>query len=84
MHTLRAALKDWTDFDCAAHALAQALGVLPYDAEMREHKAVYWSNNSLGNLLHRQLEQLVAEGILEKLEDQYRWRESYGLSGGCA
>ena len=79
MNTLKAALTEWTDFDVAAHALAQALGLMPEDAAMREYKAVYWSNNSLGNLLHSQLEQLVAEGILEKLEERYRWCSTYQL-----
>jgi hypothetical protein len=76
MNTLRTALVEWTDFDVSAHALAQCLGIISPADPMRGAKAVYWSNNSLGNALHQILEELVATGVLEKREVpdiQYRW-----------
>ena len=80
MNTLRTALVEWTDFDVAAHALAQVLGIFPFDMPMREVKYVYWSNVPLGNSLIQQLERLAQLGVLERREEpdlQYRWCSSY-------
>ena len=86
MVTLKELLADWSDFDAAAHSLAQVLGIIPQGVPMRAHKNVYWSNNSLGNMLHEQLEKLASEGILEKREEpdsQYRWRSTYHWNGSA-
>ena len=58
IHTLRTALVDWTDFDVAAHSLAQTVGIFPFDMPMRQVKHVSWSNMPLGNCLIEQLELL--------------------------
>jgi hypothetical protein len=52
METLRVALADWTDFDASAHLLAQCLGIMPSQQEMKEAKWVYWSENPLGTMLY--------------------------------
>ena len=83
METLRTALSDWTDFDAAAHRLAQCLGIMPYQQEMREAKWVYWSENPLGTMLHSTLERLVELSVLEKREEpdlQYRWCSTYRVA----
>jgi hypothetical protein len=36
MQTLRVALADWTDFDASAHMLAQCLGIMPLQQEMKQ------------------------------------------------
>ena len=51
-------LEDWTDVDVAEHALAQVLGIVPPASAMRDAKAVYWSENRLGNELVKFLERL--------------------------
>jgi hypothetical protein len=66
METLRTALSDWTDFDVSAHLLAQCLGIMPSQQEMKESKWVYWSENPLGTMLYSTLQRLVELGVLEK------------------
>ena len=80
METLRVALADWTDFDAAAHFLAQCLGIMSSQQEMKEAKWVYWSENPLGTMLYSTLERLVELGTLEKRGEpdlQYRWCSTY-------
>jgi hypothetical protein len=83
METLRLALADWTDFDASAHALAQCLGIIPSQLQMREVKWIYWSENCLGAVLHSTLERLFELGALEKREQpdlQYRWCSTYRVT----
>jgi hypothetical protein len=83
MKTLRVALADWTDIDASAHTLAQCLGIMPSQLQMKEVKWVYWSENSLGTMLHSTLERLLELGALEKREEpdlQYRWRSAYRVA----
>lgn len=81
MHILRTTLIDWTDFDLAAHALAQSLGIFPFDMPMGQVKHVYWSNVPLGDCLIEQLALLAHAGVLERRELpdlQYRWCATHG------
>ena len=83
METLRLILADWTDFDASAHALAQCLGIVPAQLQIKEVKWVYWSENSLGTVLHSTLERLLELGVLEKREEpdlQYRWCSTYRIT----
>jgi len=80
--TLQESLSDWTDFDGAAYILSLHLGIF----NEAEHdfcttvKWVFWSNNSLGNMLYDMLETMAKEGILEVNEDQqYRWNSSWKI-----
>jgi hypothetical protein len=87
METLRVALADWTDFDASAHALAQCLGIMPSQQEMKEAKWVYWSENPLGTMLYGTLERLVELGVLEKRDEpdlQYRWCSTYSVANESA
>ena len=87
METLRVALANWTDFDASAHMLAQCLGIMPQQLQMKDVKWVYWSENPLGTMLHSTLEQLSELGVLEKREDpdlQYRWYSNYRVTGDHA
>jgi len=82
---LPAVLAEWTDWDVSAHALAQALGVFPLDAPMRDAKSVYWSSSPLGSSLSSMLEELAQVGILQKREEpdiQYRWSTTFRASAG--
>jgi hypothetical protein len=83
METLRVALTDWTDFDASAHMLAQCLGIMPSQLQMKEVKWVYWSENPLGTMLHSTLERLSDLGVLEKRDEpdlQYRWCSTYRVA----
>jgi hypothetical protein len=83
METLRVALADWTDFDASAHMLAQCLGIMPSQHDMKEAKWVYWSENPLGTMLYSTLERLVGLGVLEKRDEpdlQYRWCSTYRVA----
>jgi len=83
METLRVALANWTDFDASAHMLAQCLGIMPPQLQMKDVKWVYWSENPLGTMLHSTLERLSELGVLEKREEpglQYRWFSDYRIA----
>ena len=87
MPSLRDRIPDWTDIDFAAHALAQALGVMAPDAEMADTKWVYWSKNPLGDALVQMLDSLVEIGLLEKRDEpdfQYRWAVDCAARCGLA
>jgi hypothetical protein len=87
METLRIALADWTDFDASAHLLAQCLGIMPWQQEMKEEKWVYWSENPLGNMLYSTLERLVELRVLERRAEpdlQYRWCPKYRVANESA
>jgi predicted RNase H-like nuclease len=59
-------LQDWVDIDIAQFHLARCLGVLGPDCpDMASAKWIFWSNNPIGNLLHRVLRDLAATGFAE-------------------
>ena len=69
-------LADFTDVDVAEFALGRTLGIFPPETSMRDYKAVFWTNNPLGNALFAILEQLREAGILLRIDEpdlQYRW-----------
>jgi hypothetical protein len=79
-HPLRVGLQEhlseWTDWDVAAHVLGQSIGVFEEGSAMSDHKAVFWSDNQLGNGLHDALLGLVRAGVLarrEEPDEQFRW-----------
>ena len=83
METLRVALADWTDVVASAHTLTQCLGIMTSQLQMKEVKWVYWSENSLGMMLHGTLERLLELGVLEKREEpnlQYRWCSAHRVA----
>jgi len=50
---------------------------------MNDVKWIYWSENSLGTMLHSTLERLSDLGVLEKREEpdlQYRWCSAYRVA----
>ena len=72
-------VRDWTDWDEAAHALGRALGMF-HHAEPQHTKHVAWSDNPLGNGLQTALLALVKAGVLDYREEpdfQYRWSDRY-------
>jgi hypothetical protein len=79
--SLRDDLVDWTDWDWAAHILAQSLGLMEASPSSYGHaKHVYWSNHPVGNALYKALDAFVAAGFLERREEpdvQYRWRPDF-------
>ena len=76
--SLRERLKDWQDFDVAAHYLALAMGIFPLDASLNDRKFVYWTSNALGETLDLMLKQLVTVGVLEERDNmQFRWSPSF-------
>jgi hypothetical protein len=77
--TLAQSLTSWTDTDVAQHALGRAIGLFDRESEMRDHKAVFWSANRLGDGLRAALMALVDAGVLEhrtEPDDQFRWISS--------
>jgi hypothetical protein len=75
--TLRESLQDWTDIDVAAWRLAQVIGVIGSDKELRDIKWMFFSANPVGDALYRSLDELRMAGVLEKRDEpdfQYRWR----------
>ncbi len=81
METLRQSLQDWTDTDCAEHALSLAIGLMSDPSAVRSQaKHVYWSANPVGSALHGALDLFVAAGFLERRDEpdfQYRWRKDF-------
>jgi hypothetical protein len=74
--TLADDLADWTDWDYAGYSLGLQLGILSGDFAVA-NKAVFWTDNPLGNGLHDALLALVTAGVLERREEpdeQFRWR----------
>jgi len=81
--TLRRSLAEWTDVDVASYYVAVALGVAPDPGSEWDSwggkKWMFWSANPIGDGLYRVLEMLTESGVLEKDEDQmkYRWNPKY-------
>lgn len=76
INSLKDDLSDWIDIDFAQHCLAVCIGLVKDDSKMRDYKAIYWSDNIMGNLLAKMLDDLVELGCLEKRDEpdwQYRW-----------
>lgn len=67
-------LTDWTDFDTAALILGKCLGLFPSDTVLYQVKGVFWTNNTLGNVLYNMLQELVTIGALEYDGDEQRFR----------
>ncbi len=80
-------LSDWTDSDYAAFFLAQSIGLMKDVNFPRQAKGVFWSDNPLGNALHRMLMELVDAGVLEYREEpdyQFRWNAQFVGTGNHA
>lgn len=80
--TLKNLLSEWTAFDVAEFYLACALGLMKWDdwptGTPIPNKWIFWSNNPIGNMLHKTLEAIVQAGILEENGDnQFRWNASF-------
>lgn len=85
-------LEEWTDIDVAAYRLAVALGLMappqpdagPFDFGGR--KDLFWTDNPLGNLMFRTLEEMVTLGALDTHpndEHLFRWNRDYQMPGGA-
>ena len=85
--SLRESLAEWTDWDFAAFAVAQSLGLMGPDVNSAtEAKHVFWSSNPVGVALHNILGDLVSAGILENRgepDDQCRWIPAFLGSWEC-
>ncbi|MFD9635355.1 hypothetical protein, partial [Streptomyces violascens] len=69
-------LAEWTDWDGAAFLVGSSLGMFGESETFTKAKAVFWTDNPMGNALHEVLLQLVAAGVLERREEpdeQFRW-----------
>lgn len=69
-------LAEWTDWDGAAFVVGRSLGIFDASVTFTKVKAVFWTDNPLGNALHEVLLQLVAAGVLERREEpdeQFMW-----------
>ncbi len=79
--TLKEALGNWTDLDIAAYQLALCLGLMTPDVEFATRaKHVFWTDNGIGNLLYKMLDELTQQGVLEKQVEpdyQYRWNADF-------
>jgi hypothetical protein len=80
-HTLKEALVDWVDADVAMYYLACCIGLMGPEGgsldKFRDAKDIFWSANEIGETLWRFLDSLVACGVLEKRELEYRWNSGF-------
>ncbi|MGW2401861.1 hypothetical protein ACWCYY_35430 [Kitasatospora sp. NPDC001664] len=67
-------LADWVDSDGAAYLLGRTLGIFAEDQDFSSMKWAFWTANPVGDALHESLLQLTAAGILERDEDEDRFR----------
>jgi hypothetical protein len=76
---LKYRLRNWTDTDVAEYELGVLLGLWPEWNGWRGLKWVFWVLNPLGEMLHRQLEDMVVLGMLLKDEkgSRFKWNEAY-------
>lgn len=82
LRSLRAGVKEWTDWDGAAAALATVIGVVDSPSAFGGEKWLFWSDNEVGNAIYRMLDELVEIGVLECREEpdrQYRWNPAFDL-----
>ena len=82
MKTIQELLNDWTDVDVALYYVACLLDLMEYDEEFdnfRKSKGVFWGANPFGEMLYETVEKMTEIGILEKdeEEDRYRWNKSF-------
>jgi hypothetical protein len=76
--SLKGYLADWTDIDVAQYWLGCTLGMFEADESLqvfRHLKGVFWTENSIGNLLHEMLETLISNNLLEfdETSSKVRW-----------
>jgi len=53
---------------------------MPAEPGWGRTKPVFWTNNVVGNLLYRMLDDMVSLGILDRREEpdrQYRWHPAF-------
>ena len=80
---LRTALATWTDQDIAAYQLGIVLGLIdPKYSFSTDTKWVFWTDNPVGNALGEMLDAMVTAGILEKEEEDLRYRWNPVFKGG--
>jgi hypothetical protein len=79
--TLSERLLDWTDWDYAEWHLGVVLGLWEDGpGGYRANKHIFWTDNVIGNRLHRLLLELSHDGVLEMRDEdtdpdlQFRWR----------
>lgn len=75
--TLKSNLQEWTDVDIASYHVAVALGVAPNPTDKFDwggKKWMFWTSNPLGEGLYNVLEMLAENGVLEKDEEESRFR----------
>lgn len=73
-------LSDWLETDIVLHYLALSMGLVEegnsiesFDS-FRANKALYWSNNPVGNMLSKLLYDMEDIGALESKEEGTLWR----------
>lgn len=78
---IRSLFTDWVEPDVSCYYMACLLGMLIYSddqAEWRNVKGIFNTNNPISTATFHLLECLVSEGLLESNEDtQYRWNRDY-------
>jgi hypothetical protein len=76
--TLRRSLAEWTDADIASYYVAVALGIAPAPGKEWDFwggkKWMFWTANPLGEGLYRILDMLTESGVLEKDQEEMRFR----------
>jgi len=69
--------KTWDDWDCVEHQLGVALGLWePGQESFIKHKGVMWTNNPVGNFLHKTLVSLAKLGKLDHNEEEHQFRRA--------
>jgi hypothetical protein len=69
-------LKEWTDADTAALALGRALGLFAAGATSADARALLLTNSAAGNTVSGTLDRLVWLGVLERDDDERRYRSA--------
>ena len=81
---LKGKLTEWVDWDLAAYYLAQSLGMMDETVSFAtDAKHVFWTDNPIGNMLHKILNELASSQILERRDEpdiQYRWNPTFKSS----
>lgn len=72
--TLSEYLKDWTDTDLALFYVGVVLGFWDdSDESFRENKWIFYTDNTLGNMLYKTLDELAKGKFINK-KDHYYWK----------
>jgi len=81
MKRLKEYLTDWTDLDVAAYYLGVTLGIFQGVSssedkfqEFRDNKHIFWTNNTLGDLLYDTLSSYRDSGLIEIEDNSARWK----------